>query len=194
VRHPVFQTFGADTGLLGSARFSQFAALDWPGAAVVARFSNGAPALVELPSAPGRVLVFASDVANAWNDFALHPAFVPFVHGLVRYLAGAAPAAQAIRVGEWPDREAAAPGVIAIRAGQPAGERRVAVNVDPAEADTARLAPAAFLAALPRSALPPGEADRAEARARERDQSLWRYGLMAMLAALAIESAIGRRV
>jgi hypothetical protein len=33
----------------------------------------------------------------------------------------------------------------------------------------------------------------ADVRTAEHDQSLWRYGLMVMLAALVAESAVGRR-
>ena len=45
---------------------------------MIARFSNGTPALLERPAGQGRVVLFASDIDRRWNDFPLHPAFVPF--------------------------------------------------------------------------------------------------------------------
>jgi hypothetical protein len=185
VRHPAFRSFEGNAGWLASVRFER----TWPaavpaGARVLARFSDGGPALVE-HRAPRPVLVLASDLSNAWNDFALHPAFVPFVHGLVRYAASSGAPARDLVVGERP--EMTRPGTTVERG------VRVAVNVDPAEADAARMAPAAFLAAMPRGD-GGGDAPRREvAEDRERGQSLWRYGLIVMLAALVIESAVGRR-
>jgi hypothetical protein len=191
VRHAVFEAFGAGSGLLGSARFAQIVRLPAAAGHVLARFDNGAPALVEPAVGSGRMLVFASDLGNVWNDFALHPAFVPFVHGAVRYLAGTRPSSGEVRVGELPGPQGSQPGVAERRL--PSGIQRVAVNVDPREADEARLAPAAFTAAVPRSNRPAQTPEAAEARAREREQSLWRYGLMLMLTALVIESTVGRR-
>lgn len=191
VRHAVFDAFGAGSGLLGSARFAQIVRLPADSGHVLARFDNGAPALVEVAVGAGRMLVFASDLGNVWNDFALHPAFVPFVHGVVRYLAGARPASGEARVGDLPGPQGSQPGVAERRL--PAGVQRVAVNVDAREADEARLTPAAFAAAVPRSREPAQTPEAAAARAREREQSLWRYGLMLMLTALVVESAVGRR-
>jgi hypothetical protein len=191
VRHTVFDAFGAGSGLLGSARFAQFVRLPASAGHVLARFDNGAPALVEPAVDGGRMLVFASDLGNAWNDFALHPAFVPFVHGAVRYLAGTRPTSAEARVGDLPGPQGSQPGIAERRL--PAGTQRVAVNVDPREADEARLTPAAFAAAVPRSDRPAQTPEAAEARTREREQSLWRYGLMLMLTALVVESAVGRR-
>ena len=56
-----------------------------PEGAVLLRFSNGDPALVEKQHESGRVLLFTSSFDNVWSDFPLHPAFVPLVHQLVKY-------------------------------------------------------------------------------------------------------------
>jgi hypothetical protein len=194
VRHPVFAAFGTEGGLLGSARFRR--TVRWSASQTrrpLARFSNGAPALVEVTGAGGHILLLASDLANAWNDFALHPAFVPFVHDLVRYLASGRRAGTEYRVGEWGGAGGDRPGVLTT--GGPRGEtgRRIAVNVDLREADGPRLTPAAFAAAVPRGADPGHGPAEALQRNREADQSLWRYGLMVMLVGLAAESLIGRR-
>jgi hypothetical protein len=149
---------------------------------------------MEVAGSRGHVLLLASDLANAWNDFALHPAFVPFVHDLLRYVTAGRPVTSEYRVGEWPGPEGDRPGVVTTgaRGSAPAG-RRVAVNVDLREADEARLTPAAFVAAVPRAAEPARAPSEAAQRNREGDQSLWRYGLMVMLAGLAAESLVGRR-
>jgi hypothetical protein len=185
VRHPAFRSFDGDAGWVAAVRVARTASVALPaGARVLARFSSGAPALVE-HAGDRRLLVLATDLSNAWNDFALHPAFVPFVHGLVRYVAWSESAPRDLVVGERAGL--ARPGVATVRG------RRVAVNVDAAEADPARMAPSAFLEAIPRG--PSGERvpARDAAAEREREQSLWRYGLMVMLAALLVESAVGRR-
>ena len=194
VRHPVFAAFGTEGGLLGSARFRR--TVRWPVSETrrtLARFSNGAPALVEVTGARGHVLLLASDLANAWNDFALHPAFVPFVHDLVRYLAAGRRGGTEYRVGEWAGAGGDRPGVLTTRGPGAEAGRRIAVNVDLREAEGPRLTPAAFAAAVPRGADPGRGPAEASQRNREADQSLWRYGLMVMLAGLAAESLIGRR-
>ncbi len=143
IRHPAFRALDGNAGWLSTVRFDR--ALDLGAARdghVLARFSDGAAAIVERDG-KARLLVLASDLSNTWNDFALHPAFVPFVHGLVQYAAASGAPPRELRVGERPDLTR--PGVIEDR------RARVAVNVDPAEADRARLTPAAFTAAVPRA-------------------------------------------
>ncbi len=58
-----------------------------PGANVLARFDDGSPALVERRVGSGRVLMWASSLDLEWNDLAVKPIFLPFVHQLARYLA-----------------------------------------------------------------------------------------------------------
>jgi hypothetical protein len=159
---------------------------------VLARFSNGVPAVVEVPGLRGHVVLLASDLANAWNDFALRPAFVPFVHDLLRYLAAGRPLQSEYRVGEWPGPGGDRPGVIRVGRDGPAG-RRIAINVDVREGDASQLTPAAFVAAVPRATESGRPVTEDLQREREREQSLWRYGLMLMLAGLVVESVIGRR-
>jgi hypothetical protein len=194
VRHPVFAAFGSEPGLLGTVRFEQFAQLSDKDGSVLARFSNGSPALLEAHHQGGRVLVLASDMANAWNDLALHPVFVPFVHGLLDYVADKGATAASYHVGDWPGA-GDAPGIVEVQAAGLSGTRRVAVNVDPRESDDGRMSVAAFKGALPRPTPAPSAATTraADDRAAEHEQSLWRYGLMVMLAALVGESVVGRR-
>ncbi len=56
-------------------------------ARVLARFDDGQPALVERLVGLGRLLVWTSGFDLAWNDLALKPVFLPFVHQTIRTLA-----------------------------------------------------------------------------------------------------------
>jgi hypothetical protein len=58
------------------------------GAQVLARFDDGLPALVTGGAGRGRITIWASSVDLSWNDLALKPVFLPFVHQLVRTLGG----------------------------------------------------------------------------------------------------------
>jgi hypothetical protein len=88
--HPVFELFRTPrSGDLAAARvfrYRRFA--EAPGATVLARFENGAPALVETRIGAGRVLVWATTLDTFWGDLPLKPVFLPFVHRLVRHAAG----------------------------------------------------------------------------------------------------------
>ena len=57
-------------------------------AIVTARFSDGAPALVEHRYRSGRVAMFATTVDDAWTDLPYQPVFVPFVLDTLLRLAG----------------------------------------------------------------------------------------------------------
>jgi hypothetical protein len=85
--HPVFESFRAPrSGDFSSARFYTYRQVaPEPGSQVLARYDDGAPALIE--RAPdtqagrnGRVLVWTSTLDVAWNDLALKPVFLPFIH------------------------------------------------------------------------------------------------------------------
>ncbi|MBB07967.1 MAG: hypothetical protein CMN03_06855 [Roseibacillus sp.] len=49
----------------------------------VLRYDDGTPALVESDFGQGKVFVFSSTADLEWNDFAIRPAFVPFVNRLL---------------------------------------------------------------------------------------------------------------
>jgi hypothetical protein len=57
-------------------------------AVVTARFSDGAPALVEHRYRSGRVAMFATTLDDAWTDLPYQPVFVPFVLDTLIRLAG----------------------------------------------------------------------------------------------------------
>jgi hypothetical protein len=86
--HAVFEPFRAPrSGDFSAARFygyrSVTAAKD---AQVLARFDDGSPALVERQIGRGRVIAWTSTLDLYWNDLALKPVFLPFVHQVVRHL------------------------------------------------------------------------------------------------------------
>jgi len=57
-------------------------------AVVTARFSDGAPAMLEHRYRSGRVAMFATTVDDAWTDLPYQPVFVPFVIETLLRLAG----------------------------------------------------------------------------------------------------------
>jgi hypothetical protein len=188
-RHPVFRLFGG-VGTLGNVAFSRTALVEAPdGADVIARYSDGSPALVEERTARGRVLIFASDVNNGWNDFPLQPAFVPFIHETLRYLSSSRASRTEYLVGELAGPQGATPGVVTL-----AGERRVAVNVDPRESDPARMTADDFKAGVARLNAAAARQAGVAAREDEDRQRLWQYALLLMVVSLAAEGILGRRL
>jgi len=88
--HPVFEVFsGPRSGDFTSARFFRARAFTPSDSAeVLARFDDGSVALAEARRGRGRVLVWTSTLDSFWNDLALQPVYLPFVHRLVEYLSG----------------------------------------------------------------------------------------------------------
>jgi aerotolerance regulator-like protein/VWA domain-containing protein len=187
-RHPVFRIFGG-VGTLSNVTFTQSARLDaGPSAVIVARYSDGTPALVEEASGEGRVLMFASDLNNRWNDFPLQPAFVPFVHEALKHLASARQAPIEYVVGQLPGRLGQSPGVVVLPS------RRVAINVDPRESDPARMSVDAFTSGISQLAARGARQGSVAAQQREDGQRLWQYALLLMMVSLAAEGMLGRRL
>ena len=187
VRHPIFRPFGAFAANLGSVRFTRAWRVDGPAWHVAARFDDGSPALAERPEGQGRVLVFASDMDRRWNDFPLHPSFVPFVAETLRHVSSAALPADTFVVGRVPAGVPATAGLHRLESG-----RVVAVNVDVRESSTARMTLDEFAAMVEPVQTTPVRAQAQNVQTELR-QSLWQYGLLLMLCALVAESFVGRR-
>lgn len=193
-RHPIFRIFGG-VGTLGNVVFDRVAAVEVPDTAdVLARYTDGTPALVEEQTGAGRVLVFASDLNRQWNDFPLQPAFVPFVHEMTRYLATARASRTEYLVGQLPGAAGATPGVVRLGADEEQRGRRVAINVDPRESDPARMTDQAFRAGVERLHSTAAQRTLDHVRVEEDDQRLWQYGLLVMTIALLAEGFLGRRL
>ena len=187
IRHPVFKPFGALAANLGQARFNRSWNLRADGWDVLARFTNGSPALIERREGRGRVVLFASDLSRRWNDFPLAPAFVPFVIETVRHTAAFSAGRRDYLVADAPDGVAREPGAYE------SGGRRITVNVDPRESAIAAMTAADFTKMLqPSGAAAPAEQVERKAQQVEGQQNLWRYGLLLMMLALVAESLVGR--
>jgi hypothetical protein len=114
--HPVFEPFRAPrSGDFAAARIYGYrTVMPAEGAQVLARFDGGAPALLERRVGTGRVLMWASTLDLGWNDFALKPVYLPFVHRTMRHLAGYSEPAPWLTVGQVLDAS------FGVTAGQPA--------------------------------------------------------------------------
>jgi hypothetical protein len=187
LRHPIFRPFGSLAANLGQVHFDRAWRLNADGWDVAARFTDGSPALLERREGQGRVVVFASDFDRRWNDFPLHPAFVPFAIESVRYVSGARDRGRDYLVGVSPDGSDARPGVYRAKA----DGRAIAVNVDTRESATAVVPPDEFVAMVERVS-PVSAATGARAQQIEARQNYWQYGLLLMLATLIAESFVGR--
>jgi hypothetical protein len=89
--HPIFEQFAKDDASLADANFYKISLLgpttDTADREVLARFTNGAEALVEATIGNGRTLLFASTLDTDWNDLPMHKGFLPLMQQAVRHLA-----------------------------------------------------------------------------------------------------------
>ena len=192
LRHPIIRGFGSLVGNLGRARFTRTRVVTDAAASgtVIVRFDDGSPALVEHEVGAGRVLVFASDLGNAWNDFPRRPTFVPFLHETIGYLTTRRARPREFLIGDAPPGTPDEPGVVAL--GDDA--HRVVLNVDPRESDPTPLAPELFEASVGRLELAAEREARDDAAEQESGQRLWRYALMLVALVLVAEGLLGSRV
>ncbi len=196
IRHPVFRLFDQEAGAFNAVRFTRAATLATTGdASVIARFDNGAAALIAQRHGRGRLAVLASDLSNRWNDLVLQPAFVPFLNEAAAWLADSSALPVELIAGTSEMSGTERPGVVnwtSPAAPPEAAAMPLAVNVDEREFDASRLDTTAFAAMVERRAND-GQQVPALARRQEAEQGWWRYGLGLMLIGLVIESIIGRR-
>jgi hypothetical protein len=168
-------------------RFTRTWRVQPDGWSIVARFSNGLPALLERSLGEGRIVLFASDLDRRWNDLPLHPAFVPFVLEAVRHAGASRRQVRDYTVASAPAGTGPGPGVF-----KASDNREVAVNVDPDEGNTARVAREVFAERVRTSPSGGGPGAVVQARQAESRQNYWQYGLLVMIAALVAESFVGR--
>jgi Mg-chelatase subunit ChlD len=99
--HPVFELFRAPrSGDFSAARFYEYRAVTQPAGQVLARFDDGAPALLERKTGAGRVLLWTSSLDMDWGDLPVKPVFLPFVHTVTKYLADYTEAPASLTVGQ----------------------------------------------------------------------------------------------
>ena len=98
---PVFEIFRAPrSGDFSAPRFYAYRALDAAGLRSLARFDDGAPALVEKRTGGGRVLLWTSTLDLGWTDLPVKPVFLPFLQSSVKYLANFAERPASATVGQ----------------------------------------------------------------------------------------------
>lgn len=84
--HPIFEVF-RQSGRLSSARvFGYHKVTPREGAAVLARYEDGNPALIEATQGSGKILLFTSTLDASWNDLPLTPLYLPLVRQMTRHL------------------------------------------------------------------------------------------------------------
>jgi hypothetical protein len=192
--HPIFEVFQESGRLAAANVIGYFRSEPRANTAVLARFEDGSPALIEGRTGKGRVLMFTSSLGPSWNDLPLTPLYLPFIHQMVRY-AGTSEAkawyglGQTFTVGK---RQEAAPPAIDTPGGQRLSESRstpdgdllvtarepgfyrlrysaqpdfAAVNIDGAEGDFTKVDFANFMASVT------GGAGAAEGAAANRNLS-----------------------
>ena len=101
VDHPLLAPFRETRAALHAPRFSRYARLE-PAerAEVIARFDDGAAAIVERREGAGRVVMVGAPLDARAGDFPLQPAYLPFVRRLVVYTSGRDESALARSTGE----------------------------------------------------------------------------------------------
>jgi hypothetical protein len=194
-----------------------------PGAVTLARFDGGTPALVEGTLGRGRVLVWATTLDPAWNDLALKPVYLPFVHQLVRQVAGYREQPGWVTVGQAIELGASGASTVVLspggqRVSQPEGGsalevteagfydvrgaregeslRVVASNVDLTESDLTRVDLGEVTVAVtgrPGGSDPEGPAAAVPDEVQEQAQRIWWYLLFAGILLLIAESWLARR-
>jgi hypothetical protein len=224
--HPVFAPFSTPrAGDFTAAHVYRYRPIDdAPGQRVLARFGDGATALAEQRVGRGRVLLWASTLDDRWNDLALQPVFLPFLHEVVKFAAGYAPAPTSRVVGDPWDPGASRPATAASLLLSPSGRRTevepstpvtleepgfyqlrdrrtgaegttLAVNVDRSESRLESFDPAELVREV-------SPAPSAQTRAggtlslqeRERSQSGWWYLVILAFLLLAAETVLSNRL
>jgi hypothetical protein len=86
--HAIFRPFKTSTRVaLNSAQFWAYMNLEAkPGAAVLAKYEDGSPVIVESSKDDHGLLVFSSTVDTRWNDLPWKPSFLPLFHEVIHYL------------------------------------------------------------------------------------------------------------
>jgi len=99
--HPVFELFRAPrSGDFSAARFYEYRGVTQPSGQILARFDDGAPALLERKTGAGRTLLWTSTMDMEWNDMPVKPVFLPFLSTMTKYLADYTEAPASLTVGQ----------------------------------------------------------------------------------------------
>lgn len=139
--HPIFELFGdMQRGDLSRRSFRGISRIEPDeGAAVLARFTGGSPALLERSVDKGRVLWFAAGCDGTWSDWPRSRLYLPLNYQLLGYLGGLAEGGPVRNVAiDGQSDVDQAPGVYEDR------NHWNAINVSPRESETDRCTLAEF--------------------------------------------------
>jgi hypothetical protein len=203
-----------------SVRFFRYVPVETqPDDAVLIRFEDGHPLLIERHIGAGRLLLLTSPLDRDWNDLAIHPLFVRFIGEAARYMTAAAAAPNTIvgavlpmgingrngaqvfdptgnRVLALSDTAgqtrllASLPGFYEVRGG--GRSDWIAVNSDPRESDLTRM-PDSSIAQwnrLERPALAPANVQQANADAGPQLKAIWPWLLLLAVTLAFIEPLV----
>jgi len=190
--HPALALFDAhDRGDLSRIVFRDaFRVAPTPGAAVLARLSDGAAAIVEERLKDGRVMAVANPCDRDWSDWPTERIFLPLMRELLDWLAGARKAEDAVLEKTPGGEEAAAPGLIE-------GEPLTVVAPDPLEADVRCLDETAFREKLGVGPAPVEKAGIANESlvpfGHERENEIWPYLVLGLLLVMFLENFLSDR-
>lgn len=85
--HPIFEVFRTPrAGSFSGVHFFRYRTIDPKTNRVLARFDDGAPAMVERKIGGGRVIAWSTSLDSSWNDVAVKPVFLPFVRQVATFL------------------------------------------------------------------------------------------------------------
>lgn len=175
--HPIFEIF-RQSGRLATARvFAYHKTSLREGAAVLASYEDGSPALIEATQGSGKILLFTSTFDASWNDLPLTPLYLPLIRQMTSHLGerevrawypidqaftvpvakdGSVPAVDLPNGERLTERKQTATGELLVAAKEPGFYRLrypnnsdyAAVNVDTKESDLTKLNTDEFIAAV----------------------------------------------
>jgi hypothetical protein len=218
--HPIFEVFKRSGRLATAHVYGYVRATPAEGAGVIARFEDGAPALIEATRGSGKLLLFTSTFDASWNDLPLTPIYLPLVRQITRSLGerderawnqvgetftvasakdGNPPSVDAPSGERITDRKQTNTGELIIAAREPGFYRLryagnsdfAAVNVDRKESDLSRLKVDEFTAAVT-GADPKADSQAAKEKlSKEEVESRQRVWWMLLIVALLLFIAEG---
>lgn len=100
--HPIFQPFSEQhTGNFSASMYSSILVAEpQSGSAILARFDDGSPVLIESKVGRGIGLLYTSTLGDSWNNLPLNPVYLPLLHQIVKYAGSASQEKGSYVIGE----------------------------------------------------------------------------------------------
>ena len=95
--HPIFERFKADKNPFSEIRFKTFMEVTCPADKVLATYTDGKPAVVEIDE---QAILFTSSCDTTWTDFPLTPQFLPLIYETIFFLTSKGGIGSDYQVGE----------------------------------------------------------------------------------------------